>query len=46
MKTTSRERYYVSFKSFFGLSDALEHDLKNGWNFYLVWKLRQEGNIT
>ena len=45
MKSASRVECYVTFKSIFLVWDILEHDLKKDWNFCLVSKLHQAGEI-
>ena len=41
IKTASSWRYYKIFKSVLTFWGSLEHDLKEDWNFCLVWKLHQ-----
>ena len=38
-------RYYVILKSIFALWYILEHDFYKTWNFCLLWKLHQAGDI-
>ena len=46
MKTTSSKVYYVTLEPIYAFWDIPEHDLKEGWTFYLVSKLYQVGDIT
>ena len=45
MKTTSSKGYYVTLKYIFAFCDVPKQDLKNGWNFLLVWYLDPEDDI-